>query len=275
MKKISVLLGMLAVSVGLLQGCSSMVSKGISDDGKQVNQVLFPELNKAWRHNGAYGTFPDLADLRKVVPGVTKQQLYAMFGPPHFAEGLSSVRVWDYIFQLQGPTDTQPTLCQYKVIFDMQFKGQSFYWKPASCAAIVNGAQAAPRAGRYVLNNEILFPHNRSDVADIRTEGREAVRNLAAKIKGDYQSVDKITVVGYTDRLGSDAYNLGLSQARANSIRSLLVNEGLDASKMTAVGAGKSNPLSKGCVGNTYTPALSACLQADRRVEIEVAGQRK
>ena len=75
MKKISVLLGMLAVSVGLLQGCSSMVSKGISDDGKQVNQVLFPELNKAWRHNGAYGTFPDLADLRKVVPGVTKQQL--------------------------------------------------------------------------------------------------------------------------------------------------------------------------------------------------------
>ena len=62
MKKISVLLGMLAVSVGLLQGCSSMVSKGISDDGKQVNQVLFPELNKAWRHNGAYGTFPDLAE---------------------------------------------------------------------------------------------------------------------------------------------------------------------------------------------------------------------
>ena len=86
---------------------------------------------------------------------------------------------------------------------------------------------------------------------------------------------EKIAVVGYTDRLGSDAHNLALSQARANAIRSLLVNEGLDASKMTAVGAGESNPLSQGCVGNTYTPALSACLQADRRVEINVTGQRK
>ena len=120
-----------------------------------------------------------------------------------------------------------------------------------------------------------MFPHNRSSVADIRSEGREAVRNLATKIKNDYQSVDKIAVVGYTDRLGSDAHNLALSQARANAIRSLLVNEGLDASKMTAVGAGESNPLSQGCVGNTYTPALSACLQADRRVEINVTGQRK
>jgi outer membrane protein OmpA-like peptidoglycan-associated protein len=274
MKKINVLLGTLAVSVGLLQGCSSYVSWGLSDDGKQAEQIIFPDLDKAWRNDGGpEGTFPDLADLRKVAPGVTKEQLYGMFGVPQFAEGMWGVREWDYIFQLQGPKDTKPTLCQYKIIFDTEYKGQSFYWKPESCAALVGGASS--NAGRYTLNNEILFPHNRSSVADIRSEGREAVRNLATKIQNDYQSVDKIAVVGYTDRLGSDAHNLALSQARANAIRSLLVNEGLDASKMTAVGAGESNPLSQGCVGNTYTPALSACLQADRRVEINVTGQRK
>lgn len=274
MKRISMLLGVLALSAGLLQGCSSYVSWGLSDDGKQADQVIFPDLKDAWRNDGGpQGTFPDLADLRKVAPGVTKEQLYAMFGVPQFAEGMWGVREWDYIFQLQGPKDSKPTLCQYKVIFDKEYKGQSFYWKPESCAALVNGVSSP--AGRYTLNNEILFPHNRADVADIRAEGREAVRNLAAKIQNDYQSVDKIAVVGYTDRLGSDSHNMALSQARANAIRSLLVNEGLPASKMTAVGAGEAHPLSKGCVGNTYTPALSACLQADRRVEIEVSGQRK
>lgn len=275
MKKINVLLGALVASVGLLQGCSSYVSWGLSDDGTQAEQVIFPELKDAWRNDGGpQGTFPDLADLRKVAPGVTKEQLYQMFGAPQFAEGMWGVREWDYIFQLQGPKDTKPTLCQYKVIFDKQYKGQSFYWKPESCAAWVQGGVSMP-AGRYTLSNEILFPHNRSSVGDIRMEGREAVRNLAAKIQNDYQSVDKIMVVGHTDRLGSDAHNLALSQARANSIRSLLVNEGLPASKMTAVGVGESRPVSTGCVGNTYSPALSACLQADRRVEVEVSGQRK
>ncbi len=274
MKKINVLLGMLVASVGLLQGCSSYVSWGLSDDGKQADQIIFPDLDKAWRNDGGpQGTFPDLADLRKVAPGVTKEQLYQMFGVPQFAEGMWGVREWDYIFQLQGPKDSKPTLCQYKVLFDKEYKGQSFYWKPESCAALVKGVSSP--AGRYTLSNEILFPHNRADVADIRAEGRAAVRNLADKIQNDYQSVDKITVVGYTDRLGSDAHNLALSQARAHAIRSLLVSEGLPANKISATGAGESNPVSQGCVGNSYTPELSACLQADRRVEVEVSGQRK
>lgn len=52
MKKINVLLGTLAVSVGLLQGCSSYVSWGLSDDGKQAEQIIFPDLDKAWRNDG-------------------------------------------------------------------------------------------------------------------------------------------------------------------------------------------------------------------------------
>lgn len=107
------------------------------------------------------------------------------------------------------------------------------------------------------------------------SEGREEVGNLTTKIKNDYQSIDKIEVVGYTDRLGSDRHNLVWSQARANAIRSLLVTEALDAPKVAAVGVGESNPLSQGCVGNTYTLALSTCLQADHRVEVNVIGQRK
>ena len=275
MKKIGSFVGVCCISVSLLSGCSSMVSRFISDDGKGAQELNFPEITDAWRSHGEEGTFPDMEDLRKVVPGVTKEQLYTMFGPPHFSEGMFGVREWDYVFQLQRPNDKQPTLCQYKVLFDTEYKGQSFYWKPESCAALVNGKSAPVKAGTYTLKNEVLFPHDRSSISDIRSEGREAIQDLVAKIKGDYSSIDKITVVGHTDRLGSDSYNLALSKARAQTVRNLLINEGFSANKIIATGAGETNPISRNCVGEHFTPELSACLQEDRRVEVQVNGRRK
>ncbi|MCY1370438.1 Outer membrane protein A [compost metagenome] len=86
-----------------------------------------------------------------------------------------------------------------------------------------------------------------------------------------------MTVEGHTDRLGSDSYNQKLSEERATAVKNYLVTSGkLDGSKISAVGKGETMPVTKpgDCKGTKRTAALVACLQPDRRVDVEVTGTR-
>lgn len=112
-----------------LQGCTSWVSKGISDDGKQAEELVWPPEKDARQPEGS---FPSRDNLRAIRPGDTKNQLYELLGRPHFGEGMFVVREWDYIFKFRS--GGEPTTCRYKVIFDRNYKAQSFYWLPAACA---------------------------------------------------------------------------------------------------------------------------------------------
>jgi OOP family OmpA-OmpF porin len=73
-------------------------------------------------------------------------------------------------------------------------------------------------------------------------------------------------VAGHTDSIGSDAYNLRLSQRRADSVRSYLVQQGVDANRMSAVGYGESQP-----VADNGTEAGRA---ENRRVELRITEMR-
>jgi OOP family OmpA-OmpF porin len=52
-----------------------------------------------------------------------------------------------------------------------------------------------------------------------------------------------VEVQGHTDSIGTDAYNLGLSQKRADAVKAYLVDRGLKVSALTAKGFGKANPI--------------------------------
>ena len=52
-----------------------------------------------------------------------------------------------------------------------------------------------------------------------------------------------VEIQGYTDGVGSDSYNQKLSQKRAEVVKEYLVARGIDASRLTAVGYGKENPI--------------------------------
>lgn len=88
---------------------------------------------------------------------------------------------------------------------------------------------------------------------------------------------DVIVAIGYTDRIGSEDYNKQLSVRRANAVKGYLVSKGVDASNIFVDGKGEANPITgTRCVGKgMQTKSLIACLQPDRRVEIEIAGLRK
>jgi OOP family OmpA-OmpF porin len=69
-------------------------------------------------------------------------------------------------------------------------------------------------------------------------------------------------VAGHTDSVGTDQYNQGLSERRANSVRDYLVEQGVRASRLTAVGYGENRPVA--------TNDTADGRQENRRVELVV-----
>jgi OOP family OmpA-OmpF porin len=73
----------------------------------------------------------------------------------------------------------------------------------------------------------------------------------------------KIRFDGYTDYIGTDAYNIKLSESRAAAVKDYLIKEaGVDSSKITAVGHGKVDP-----VADNKTAEGRA---ENRRVEVSI-----
>lgn len=147
---------------------------------------------------------------------------------------------------------------------------------PAPAPVVVQAPPAAvpvvPERRRVTFAAESLFGFDQSTV---KPEGKAALDKFAADTRGTL--FDVITVEGHTDRLGSDRYNQALSTQRAEAVKSYLVNPGgFEAGKISAVGKGESQPVTRPdqCRGSKPTARLVECLQPDRRVEIEVTGTR-
>jgi OOP family OmpA-OmpF porin len=88
---------------------------------------------------------------------------------------------------------------------------------------------------------------------------------------------DTISVEGHTDRIGTPAYNQNLSMQRADMVKGYLVSAlRIDPAKISAQGKGETEPVTKpeDCKGDAANAKLIACLQPDRRVDIEVVGTR-
>ena len=68
---------------------------------------------------------------------------------------------------------------------------------------------------------------------------------------------------GYTDSIGSDDYNQGLSERRAEAVKNYLIGQGIDAQRLTASGMGKSSPVASN--------GSAAGRQQNRRVEVTIS----
>ncbi|ELA08129.1 OmpA/MotB domain protein [Moraxella macacae 0408225] len=134
MKQIKQFVALSLVLAGLA-GCmgTKHLSQNISHDGHVKHEdIKFPKLDNAWQKDGQ---FPNSENLAKVRAGMSKDNLYQLIGYPHFSED-HKAREWDYVMKFYRPDESVQT-CQYKVIFDKDYKAQEFYWQPVDCVNYV------------------------------------------------------------------------------------------------------------------------------------------
>jgi OOP family OmpA-OmpF porin len=126
----------------------------------------------------------------------------------------------------------------------------------------------------YVLMTDALFKFDKSGVEDMIPGGRQRLTEVAQRLN-TYKSIQTLTVLGYTDRLGSDDYNITLSEVRAKSVQAYLESLGVKSASSVAQGKGKLDSVSRDCGRSLGREQLIQCLQPDRRVTIEVTGASK
>ena len=113
--------------------------------------------------------------------------------------------------------------------------------------------------GLIVNMSDVLFD---SGKYTLRPVAREKLAKLSGIVLA-YPSL-KLEVEGHTDSVGTDEYNMKLSETRANSVRAYLVQQGINASSIPARGFGESQPVA--------TNDTAAGRQQNRRVELVVSG---
>jgi OOP family OmpA-OmpF porin len=86
------------------------------------------------------------------------------------------------------------------------------------------------------------------------------------------KQLDSVTLVGHADRLGSDEYNDALSKRRVDAVEAKLVDNGVDSSKITTDFKGERIP-AQSCEDSDGAELID-CLFANRRVEIEIVGEK-
>lgn len=118
--------------------------------------------------------------------------------------------------------------------------------------------------GLIVSLSDVLFDFNQ---ATLRPGAKEKLSKLAGILLA-YPGSYRIEIEGHTDAIGSDEYNLKLSEARASSVRAYLVQSNLDPARIGAIrGLGKTKPVA--------TNDTAEGRQMNRRVEIIIADQEK
>jgi outer membrane protein OmpA-like peptidoglycan-associated protein len=145
---------------------------------------------------------------------------------------------------------------------------------PAPSLANAQAAPAAPSffpAGapaKMTLSGDALFRSGKASTRDLTAEGKKGLNELADKIKAAGK-IDTIRVTGHADKTGKASYNMNLSLARARSVADYLKSKGVKAAKFITAGKGDTQPV-KDCDMKLPKAELVACLQPNRRVEIEV-----
>jgi len=133
--------------------------------------------------------------------------------------------------------------------------------KAARLQAELDALKAKPTDRGLVLTlGDVLFDTGK---AELNSGAARKLDQLAQFLTE--HSDRRVQIEGFTDSVGTDSYNLDLSQRRADAVRSALRGRGIDADRITTQGFGKEFPVASN--------AESGGRQLNRRVEVTIGGE--
>ncbi|HLU19091.1 MAG TPA: OmpA family protein [Pusillimonas sp.] len=143
------------------------------------------------------------------------------------------------------------------------------FWTPATgipgCDGVPVAQQTevvAPTATKVVLNADTFFDFDKDT---LKPEGRQVLDQVAAQAASI--NLETLIAVGHTDSIGTEQYNQGLSERRANTVKNYLVSKGIDPNRIYTEGKGELQPIASN--------ATREGRAQNRRVEIEIVGTRR
>jgi len=119
-----------------------------------------------------------------------------------------------------------------------------------------------PRFEKMTIGATELFKFDSAEVTPAQPE----LEKLTTALKNSSEP-QKISIVGHTDRIGSEQYNQQLSERRAEAVKNYMVNKGIEADRLTTEGKGEKEPVVQ--CDEKNREKLIECLQPNRRVQID------
>ena len=141
---------------------------------------------------------------------------------------------------------------------------------PAPTPLVVAPPPQPPVIEQISLSSDVLFAF---DKAELKPEGMKKIDDIASRLQG--ANVQLINTIGYADRIGNEQYNQKLSEKRAAAVKDYLAQKGIESSKVRSEGRGEADPVTGDQCKGVRGSKLISCLQPDRRVDIEVRGEKE
>ena len=177
-----------------------------------------------------------------------KKKIAALAAPLSLAAGLVLLPIQNVVAQPEYLSDSQEenVTNSYEECWEVSYGLKNCGEPPAP-----------PVAETITITTDGLFDF---DSAVIKPELGAKLDEVASRLQGrEYSNVE---VVGHTCSIGTEAYNQGLSERRAQAAADYLAGQGVDASKMSVRGEGELNP--------AYSNDTRDGRAKNRRVEISV-----
>lgn len=232
----------------------------------------------------------DVIATSQLEKGLSKQRILSLLGKPKHIQPKKDK--WDYVLDIRVPNETPTKRCQLQIDFDSLGLVSGLYWNKKDCAALASSlynpilnnpimpltivdipATKPPAIMRrdITVSSDALFTFNKYKAQDMYEGSIPSLLNVITELNKEADKIATLTVIGLTDRMGSDNYNQKLSQNRADTIRDVLLLNGLKLTpeKVLAIGRGETMPVAS-CSNNLNRQSLIECLAPDRRIILRV-----